>query len=161
MAGISEEEYLETAGRLAQQAAFADAYLFTAFLHLSGIERATARCIYFGFDSLAQRKNMTRRVAALKGGEFAKLVDAIAAGVQDAQDARNEMVHALMGIEETVDGSPGGRVVMLNLRKDTKTDVDSAFLGQRLKASMGGVVKATEAFSKLADVLGVSKDFVL
>jgi hypothetical protein len=93
---ITDDEYCVAVGRMVNNAALADACLFSAFRILSGCEATLARAIYYAADALHTRQTMTMRVCDVVGDdEDRRLIQEIAAQAVIANTTRSDFAHSM------------------------------------------------------------------
>jgi hypothetical protein len=140
-------DYLLTVGKLTQNAAVADLFVFSAFRLLSGSSVSVAKAIYYASDSVVTRNTMLRRVVEAAGDEqFKEIVARLISASEAAHKPRNELAHALYFVDEI-----GGSAHRLSLKAQTqpRRSITKAYLDSLMSASTHGRSAAEEAFVHL------------
>jgi hypothetical protein len=140
-------DYLLAVGKLAQNAAVADLFVFSAFRLLSGSSVSVAKAIYYASDSAATRNAMLRRVTqAGSDEEIKEIVGRLIAGSKAAHKPRNELAHALYFVDEI--GGPAHRL-SLKAQTQPRRPITKDYLDSLMRASTQGRGAAEDAFLHL------------
>jgi hypothetical protein len=151
------DEQMIAIGRLVQNAAIADAILFSLFRVLSGLEIRPARAIFFTFDSQPPRKRMIERLVGQVGDEIDKAKsDRIISFSETVYKQRNELAHALLLRQDQDENSPAFRQNPKHLDEQESTKpVTYGYLEDLRRKSHAAVNAALEEYGNLCQKRGV------
>jgi hypothetical protein len=146
------DHHLMMVGKLVNNAALCDAFLFSAFKIISGCTQEIAIAIYYSSESLPAKKNLVKRILkAIKDKEKEKIINRISFAAEKANNQRNELSHALLKYQD-------GQFLVHNPRQQdqTKKQLTGNYLGSLLKHSTMAYLEAYKSYHQLCQRRGIS-----
>lgn len=139
-------------GKLVQNAAINELYMFGAFQILSKCNPKIAAAIFYTLDSFPGKKTLLTRVCAISGDDRDKeLVDAIIDASYKSNNQRQQVSHGLALSQDENDNPQ----IILNPKSMDPKPVSHAFATHLLKHSSEALFAGKEKFELLSQKHGV------